>query len=228
MATRWPVCSHNCTGAAGKGSKAQWDLGLSLTLIGKERSSLETREGPAGNCETEKHSIKTQRPMLYRPLGIYASVIKQQSNVRCDIWEVVLFVPFQATSNKFRETTVLNGEMCAAAAQSCLTLWPHGLQPARPLCPWDFPGKNTGAGCHTLLQGIFPTQGLNLHLLHCRQTLYHWATWEPPGRRALIPNLSLGPLPPRIAVFGLFQGGLATPRSYSMWEAPFISPVCAF
>jgi len=168
IATRWPVCSYNCTGAAGKGSKAQWDLGLSLTLIGKERSSLETREGPAGNCETEKHSIKTQRPMLYRPLGIYASVIKQQSNVRCDIWEVVLFVPFQATSNKFRETTVLNGEMCAAAAQSCLTLWPHGLQPARPLCPWDFPGKNTGAGCHTLLQGIFPTQGLNLHLLHCR------------------------------------------------------------
>ena len=65
--------------------------------------------------------------MLYRPLSIYASVIKQQSNVRCDIWEVVLFVPFQATSNKFREMTVLNGEMCAAAAQSCLTFWPHGL-----------------------------------------------------------------------------------------------------
>ena len=34
------------------------------------------------------------------------------------------------------------------------------------LCPWDFPGKNTGVGCHFLLQGIFPTQGLNLHILH--------------------------------------------------------------
>ena len=33
-------------------------------------------------------------------------------------------------------------------------------------CPWDFPGKNTGVGCHFLLQGIFPTQGSNLHLLH--------------------------------------------------------------
>ena len=41
------------------------------------------------------------------------------------------------------------------------------------LCPWDFPGKNTGVGCHFLLQGIFPTQGLNPGLLHCRQTLYH-------------------------------------------------------
>jgi len=33
----------------------------------------------------------------------------------------------------------------------------------------DSPGKNTGVGCHALLQGIFPTQGLNSGLLHCRQ-----------------------------------------------------------
>ena len=37
----------------------------------------------------------------------------------------------------------------------------------------DSPGKNTGQGCHFLLQGIFPTQGSNLGLPHCRQTLYH-------------------------------------------------------
>ena len=40
------------------------------------------------------------------------------------------------------------------------------------LCPWDFPGKSTGVGCHFLLQRIFSTQGLNLGLPHCRQTLY--------------------------------------------------------
>ena len=52
-------------------------------------------------------------------------------------------------------------------AQSCPTLFqPHGLQPTRLLCSWDFPGKNTGVGCHFLLQGIFLTQGLNLCLLH--------------------------------------------------------------
>ena len=39
------------------------------------------------------------------------------------------------------------------------SLRPHGLQPARLLCPWDFPGKDTGVSCHCLLQGIFPTQG---------------------------------------------------------------------
>ena len=57
----------------------------------------------------------------------------------------------------------------------------HGLEPARLLCPWNSPGKNTGAGCHFLLQGIFPTQGSNpplLRLLHCRQLLYHFTTWE--------------------------------------------------
>ena len=41
------------------------------------------------------------------------------------------------------------------------------------LHPCDFPGKSTGVGCHFLLQRIFPTQGSNPGLLHCRQTLYH-------------------------------------------------------
>ena len=44
-------------------------------------------------------------------------------------------------------------------------LRPYGLQPARFLCPWDSPGKNTGVGCCALLQGSFLTQGSNLRLL---------------------------------------------------------------
>ena len=39
------------------------------------------------------------------------------------------------------------------------------------VCPWDFPGNSPGVDCHFLLQGIFPTQGLNPGLPHCRQTL---------------------------------------------------------
>ena len=57
-------------------------------------------------------------------------------------------------------------------AQSFLTLCdPMDCSPPGS-CPWDSPGKNTGVGCHALLQGIFPTRGSNLHLLHCRQILY--------------------------------------------------------
>ena len=43
--------------------------------------------------------------------------------------------------------------------------------------PWNFPGKSTGVGCHILLKGIFLTQGSNLALPHCRQTLYHLSHW---------------------------------------------------
>ena len=49
--------------------------------------------------------------------------------------------------------------------------------------PWDSPGKNTGVDCHALLQGIFPTQDSNLHLLsllHFRWILYPWAAREAP------------------------------------------------
>ena len=50
--------------------------------------------------------------------------------------------------------------------QSCLTLCDcMDYKPTRLLCPWSSPGKNTGVGCHALLQGIFPIQELNLGLL---------------------------------------------------------------
>ena len=53
-------------------------------------------------------------------------------------------------------------------AQLCPTLHRHELSPARLLCPWDSPGKNPRVVCHSPPQGIYPTQGLNLGLLHCR------------------------------------------------------------
>ena len=57
--------------------------------------------------------------------------------------------------------------VCACSiAQLCPTLRPHGLYSTRLPCPWDFPGKNTGLHCHSLLQWIFSTQGSNPGLLH--------------------------------------------------------------
>ena len=78
---------------------------------------------------------------------------------------------FQSRSSKLHagwEVTMSYGQ-CLVVSDS---LQRQGLQPARPLCPWDCPGKKTGVGCHFLLQGIFPTQGSNPGLPHCRQTLY--------------------------------------------------------
>ena len=58
---------------------------------------------------------------------------------------------------------------CSVVSDS---LQPHGLYPARLLHPWDFPDKDTGVGCHLILQRIFLTQGSNPGLPHCRQTVY--------------------------------------------------------
>ena len=58
--------------------------------------------------------------------------------------------------------------------QSCPTLFnPMDCSPLGSFFyPWDFPGKNTRVGCHSLLQGIFLTQKLNLGLPYCKQILY--------------------------------------------------------
>ena len=59
-------------------------------------------------------------------------------------------------------------------AQLCLTLCdPMDCSPPGSCVHGDPPGKNTGVGCHFLLQGIFPTQGQNPGLLHCRWIFYH-------------------------------------------------------
>ena len=58
--------------------------------------------------------------------------------------------------------------------QACLTLCdPMDCSLPGSSSPWNSPGKNTGVGCHSLLQAIFLTKGLNSGLLHCRKILYH-------------------------------------------------------
>ena len=58
--------------------------------------------------------------------------------------------------------------LCVQLSEVSNSVWPHG--PTRLLCPWDSPGKNTGVGCLSLLQGIFLNHGPNACLLH----LLHW------------------------------------------------------
>ena len=48
----------------------------------------------------------------------------------------------------------------------------HGLWPSRLLCPWNYPGKTTGEGSHSLLQGNLPHPGLNPSLLDYRHTIH--------------------------------------------------------
>ena len=103
-----------------------------------------------------------------------------QSHIQADLGETVGWVPDHHDDvshvtlvSQCIQQLYLHYAVLCLVAQLCLILQPHGLQPARLLCPWDFPGKNAGVGCHALLQGIFPTQGSKPGLLHCRVfTLY--------------------------------------------------------
>ena len=63
--------------------------------------------------------------------------------------------------------------------QSCPILCnPMDCSPPCSSVYGDSPGKNTGVSCHSLLQGVFPTQGSNPSLLHCRQSLFHLSYQE--------------------------------------------------
>ena len=93
--------------------------------------------------------------------------------------------------------------MCISQSVVSDSLSAHGLSPTRLLCPWNSSGKNTGVGCHSLLQGIFLTQGSNPGLLHRRQILYHLSHQKSPMSRRIIPIIAgkgwrfpgIGPLP---------------------------------
>ena len=70
---------------------------------------------------------------------------------------------------------IFNMHACSVTSVMSDSLRSYGPWPTRLLCPWHSPGKNTGVGCHVLLQGNFLIQELNpclLNLLHCRQIPY--------------------------------------------------------
>ena len=84
------------------------------------------------------------------PLGHHRTL----SRAPCGIQQVHIIYLFQPCVCKFS---------CSVVSY---TLQPHGLQPAKLLCPWNFPGKITKVGCHFLFQGIFVTQESKLCLVY--------------------------------------------------------------
>ena len=98
---------------------------------------------------------------------IHQGVLHPEQTIRTVLWLSEIFalqhpsLPCSITGCKEPMWSVLLFS-CSVLPDS---LQPHRLQPTRLLCPWDFPGRNTRVGCHFLLQGTFPAQGLNPHLL---------------------------------------------------------------
>ena len=82
------------------------------------------------------------------------------------VFPYVSYSPFIYNASKMLEIFYISFVLvCSVASIVFDSLRSYGLQPTMLLCPWDSPGKNTKVGCHFLLQGIFLTQGSNLHFL---------------------------------------------------------------
>ena len=120
------------------------------------RGVLGTASGPQ---ETQPMSpVITYRLLRWASSGFRGCAMKIKFIWKCErCWNMI----------------TLFGCICIPT-QSCPTLFnPMDYSPPGSSCLWDSPGKNIGVGCHFLLQGIISSQGSNLRLLHCRESLYY-------------------------------------------------------
>ena len=150
-----------------------WSSVYHLTRVLRVRQPGAARLDGSGS-ESPKGLQSRCWPWLQSSVSSFVVVIRTWLLAGC--WldtsapgHVVLSIGLLTTQHFLRTTGVClwerEGE--SVSLSGYVTLW---TVPAKLLCPWDSAGKNTGVGCHALLQGIFPVQGSNSHFLH----LLHW------------------------------------------------------
>ena len=111
------------------------------------------------------------------------SQLIKRAQIRNSQWGLVSFYCSPHSLGFYRKSVCVHPVMSDPSR-------PHGLQPARLLCPWDSPGKSTGVGCHFLLQGDPPNLGIKPVSLVCPALAGGFfttcATWEAPDNIVFI------------------------------------------
>ena len=97
---------------------------------------------------------------------VFEICFRKKTSLFWMLWDFFFFSSEPLTQKSSTKDFGIHSESESHSAMSD-SLWPHGLY-----SPWNSPGQNTGVGSLSLLQGIFPTQGLSSDLLHCRWILY--------------------------------------------------------
>ena len=122
-----------------------------------EHTLRELHWNPGSAIATRWTACKTQHSPVYTPITTSQKPnTKPQEESAHGLKMVIKVVAF---------STYSYGRVSAKWCQSCpSSRQPYGLSLTKLLCPCDSPGKNTGMGCHILLQGLFPTQGSNPRL----------------------------------------------------------------
>ena len=127
----------------------------------RKSNNKNRKRGKKADSSREKSNIK------------YHQYSKVMNKTPGSITQVLLF----HSTNRYSWMVKESESVSLSVVSNSATPWTIASQ---ALCPCDFPGKNTGVGCHSLLQGIIPTQESNLDLLHCRE-IRDYLQSEPPG-----------------------------------------------
>ena len=114
--------------------------------------------------------------LAQRPPTLFSPPRQSEGSPLAKLWPLQAQAEGLGLQNHFKDQALLLCQVLPAKTGPWSYSWYSALAHLfnysyRLLRPWDSPGKNTGVGCHFLLQGIFLTQGSNPGLLHCRQML---------------------------------------------------------
>ena len=94
----------------------------------------------------------------------------------CLYWSIFINNVVFVSGGQQDDSVICVHVSCCLVSKSCPTLLrPHGPQPTRLICPWGFPSKSTGVGCHFLFQELLLTQRSTLHLLHWQVDSLSWS-----------------------------------------------------
>ena len=124
--------------------------------IGKEGNNLWVKKG-LGDLESGSNGFKENSPCRdHIELKVKTGAIHSEKQTL--LYNVSFDSP--ENSNKYHCNHFVQGECESCLGGLVAKSWPTLLWLGKLLCPWDFPGKNAGLGCHSLLQGIFPDPGI--------------------------------------------------------------------
>ena len=143
---------------------------LKILFCQKMQSSIQAFSESQSFC----NNIKNQWPQI----TIANKIIMKQFDI---LWELSKMWHRHKVRNAVGKMVLIGlVDVVKSVSHSVVSdsLWPYRLWPARFFCPWNSPSRNTEVGSHSLLQGIFPTQGSNPGLLHCGRVFTIWATRE--------------------------------------------------
>ena len=99
-----------------------------------------------------QNDIGSEIPITEPPTIMNRFRVKEKSIIETNLQE--------NTVTSTHNIHMKEGHACKFTSVAFASLWPYGLQPARLLCPWDSPSRNTGVGCHAILPGDLPDPGI--------------------------------------------------------------------